>query len=162
MVYAGLVHWESVTALRVPFRAVDVGWPYDHGFYDREVRPDGSAFRWTSERAVSVFETRQAPRRDGYFVLTFWVNHPDVATRPVHVKIWRRRTLIADVTLTDTKPVTRYLFVPYDEVALMLEMSVDRTWRPSDQGAADTRALGLGVADFVFTPTVPPGGIRID
>jgi O-antigen ligase len=161
VVYAGCVHWESVTALRVPFRAVDVGWPYDHGFYDREVRPDGSAFRWTGERAVAVFETRQTPRRDCYLAVTFWVNHPDVATRPVHVKIWRRRTLIAEVTLSDSRPITRYVFCPYDQVAVMLELAVDRTWRPSERGASDARALGLGVADWVYTTKLPPGAVRI-
>ena len=159
VVYAASVHWVSLTTLRVPFRAVAVGWPYDHGFFDLERRVGDGAFRWTSERAVAVIET---PRTDGYLVLTFWVSHPDVGTRPVRVKIWWNRALVVDETLHDAKPVTRYLHVRADEVAVMLETSVDRTWRPSDHGSSDARTLGVGIADWAFTCCPPPGATRIN
>jgi hypothetical protein len=159
VLYAGTVQWVSVASLRVPFRAVAVGWAYDHGFYDREERPGGGAFRWTSAHAVAVVQT---PRRDSYLVLTFWVSHPDVADHPVRVKVWRKKTLVADLTVSDGQPITRYLHVRADEVATMVELGVDRTWRPSDRGSPDARALGLAVADWTFTCCPPPGALRID
>jgi hypothetical protein len=157
--YAASVHWVSLTSLRVPFRALAVGWPYDHGFFDPEHRAGDGVFRWTEERAVAVIQT---PRTDGYLTLTFWVSHPDVATRPVRVQIWRGRTLVIDEELRDSTPVTRYLHVRADQVAVMIETSVDRTWRPSEHGSSDTRALGLGMADWTFNCCPPPGARRID
>ena len=33
---------------------------------------------------------------------------------------------------------------------MLIETSIDRTWRPSDSGSRDTRDLGLSIRDWVW------------
>jgi O-antigen ligase len=139
-------------ALSVPERAVRFGWNYTYGFYELE-RPAGATpFRWTTRRAVSVI------RVEGKWLkLSVWGSHPDLAERPVAVRIWRDREPVLQLSLRDAAPVTRYVPVPEGQTRVILRVDVDRTWRPSDQGAADARELGIAVADwsFVERPSVP-------
>jgi hypothetical protein len=94
--------------------------------------------------------------------LTFWAPHPDIGERPVRVRIAIRGRLDIDVLLADSRPVTRYLHVRADEPAVMVEIWVDRTWRPSDLGGRDARALGVAVADWTFVCCPPPGAILLN
>ena len=144
------------TTLRPPYRALFADWTYTRGFYDLQ-KPDVSEpFRWTSDNAVYVF-----PTTAHYLKLTFWVQHPDVAVRPVDVRIWRKDQRIVSITVQDKMPVTWYVRVPTDHPEhprMMLETWVSRTWRPSDYGQKDdARELGLKVADWTFVLEPPPG-----
>jgi hypothetical protein len=159
LAYAATVWTVGATTLRVPNRAAAVGWPYDHGFYDLEQGPGGKAYQWTGQHAVAVFVT---PGRDGYIPLTFWAHHPDIREHPVHVRIWIRGRLAIDTLLPDSQPVSRYVHVRADERAVMVEIGVDRTWRPSDSGEHDARALGIALADWVFVCCLPSGAIVVN
>ncbi len=144
------------TTLRPPYRALFADWTYARGFYDLQ-NPEGrEPFRWTSDNAVFVF-----PTTAHYLKLTFSVQHPDVAVRPVDVRIWRKDQRIVSVTVQDEMPVTWYVRVPTDHPdhpRMMLETWVSRTWRPSDYGQKDdARELGLKVADWTFVNEPPPG-----
>jgi hypothetical protein len=156
LIYGGAVWRVGATALRVPNRAERAGWPYAYGFYDLEKSPGGGAYRWTGQRAVAVFLT---PGRASYVPLTFWAHHPDIREHPVRVRIWIRGRLDVDTILADSQPVSRYIYVPADEPAVLVEIAVDRTWRPSDAGAHDARALGVAVADWDFVCCPPFGAI---
>jgi len=159
LIYAGAVWRVGATMLRVPTRAAAVGWPYDYGFYDLEKSPGGGAYRWTGQRAVAVFLT---PGRDSYVPLTWWAHHPDIREHPVRVRIWIRGRLEVDTLLADSQPVSRYVHVRADERALMVEIAVDRTWRPSDSGLRDARTLGVAVADWGFVCCLPAGAIVVN
>jgi hypothetical protein len=158
-IYCGAVAWVGAASLRVPVRAESVGWPYDRGLYDLETPPRGPAFRWTAQHAVAVFP---APKEDAYFQLTFWVHHPDVATHPVHVRIWLRRRLVVDMTVTTPDSVTRYIHVHPGEPSLMIETTVDRTWQPDVDGHGDQRSLGVALQDWIFTCCPPAGVPRVE
>jgi hypothetical protein len=121
-----------------------------------EKSPGGGAYRWTGQRAVAVFLT---PGRASYVPLTFWAHHPDIREHPVRVRIWIRGRLDVDTILADSQPVSRYIYVPAEEPAVMVEIAVDRTWRPSDAGARDARTLGVAVADWDFVCCPPFGAI---
>ena len=159
--YCGGVAWVGATHLRVPLRAAAVGWPYDHGLYDLESPPNAPAFRWTSQEAVTV---APVPKGAGYLELTFWVHHPDVAERPVHVRIRVRGRLVVDEMLSTAAPATRYVRVSSNEPGLMIESWVDHTWQPAARGGGttDERTLGLALEDWRFSCCPPPGAIRVD
>jgi len=77
----------------------------------------------------------------------------------VRVRIWHRDRLSFDQDVRETAPIVRYLRLTREEVSVMLQFDVSRTWRP---GAGDPRDLGVAVADWIFVPEVPAGGIAID
>jgi hypothetical protein len=158
LIYAAAVWRVGATTLRVPNRAATAGWPYAHGFYDLEKSPGNGAYRWTGQHAVAVFLT---PERASYMPLTFWAHHPDIREHPVRVRIWIRGRLDVDALLADDRPVSRYIPVRADERAVMVEIAVDRTWRPSDTGARDARTLGVAVADWAFVCCPPFGAIFV-
>jgi hypothetical protein len=158
-IYVGAVWRVGATTMRVPSRAAEIGWPYDHGFYDLEKSPAGGAYRWTGQHAVAVFLTQG---HDSYVPVTFWAHHPDIRERPVRVRISIRGRPEVDIFLADSQPVTRYFHVRADEPAVMVEIWVDRTWHPSDLGGRDTRALGVAVADWIFVCCPPPGAIVLN
>jgi hypothetical protein len=144
--------WVAVAGLRLPLRAVQADWDFDYGSTAPEPLPDGSTFRWTGSHAVSVAYYDQK-----FVRLTFWVSHPNVAESPVHVQIRDQHRTLVDTWLRDTSPHVLYIQIrgwaePRGEGwhlganRLMLETRVDRTWRPSDQGASDLRDLGLALS----------------
>jgi O-antigen ligase len=122
---------------------------YIIGTYPGEPLPQGS-FRWTKRRATFALA---APSR--YLVVRFHVLHPDVASRPVKVRITTDCQTLVDQWLTDDSVDARAFEVPPGQRRVVFDTEVSRTWRPSDSGKTDTRELGLAVeADFVGTPTV--------
>jgi hypothetical protein len=159
LIYAAAVWRVGETTLRVPARAAAVGWPYQHGFYDIERSPGGETYRWTGQHAVEVVLT---PWRDSYVPLTFWAHHPDIREHPVHVRIWIRGRLEVDTLLADSQPVSRYVHVLAKERALMIEIAVDRTWRPLNSGERDARALGVAVANSDFVCCLPSGAVVVN
>jgi hypothetical protein len=90
-----------------------------------------------------------------YLVVRFHVEHPDIGTHPVKVRIMTACQTLVDEFVTDASPYARAYEIPPGESRIVFDTDVSRTWRPSDVGKADTRELGLAVeADFVGTPTV--------
>jgi hypothetical protein len=132
-------------AMRVPQRALRIGWNYTYGFYDLERPQGGDAYRWTAKDAVTVI-----PAGRGRLKLTLWIAHPDASDRPVDVRVWRNGELVVQATLRDHSHLTQYVPVPEGEPRLLIRTWVSRTWRPSDHGSRDARELGIAVGDWTF------------
>jgi hypothetical protein len=88
-------------------------------------------------------------------VLRFHVEHPDIATHPVKVRITTACQTLVDEFLTDTDVNGRAYELPAGQSRIAFDTEVSRTWRPADVGKPDRRDLGLAVeVDFVGTETV--------
>jgi hypothetical protein len=138
--------------LRVPQRAVDVGFPYLYGFSEPErvdlTRPSTV---WTGRHAVAVLspETR-------WVKLAVSVDSLNIAKGPVDVKIWCGGRPVLATQVNSVQPITRYVRVPDGAMRVLLETRVSRSVRPADFGIRDNRELGLLIGwDFV---EVPPDG----
>jgi hypothetical protein len=116
--------------LRPPFRAMKVGVTYAYGFGRGGVMPDGEPFWWTGPYAVMVFPA-------GREVLTLEVaaRHPDVATRPVRVRVLVRGITVIDRRVDDHAPIVVRLVPRQGERAFMVETMVDRLFT-DDHGAS--------------------------
>jgi hypothetical protein len=79
------------------------------------------------------------------------------------VKVWRDGNLVLQTRLTNTEPVTQYVFINKIEPWVLLETWVSRVVRPSDLGATDDRELGVLVS-WSFVPALPVGatGVIVD
>jgi hypothetical protein len=141
LVYVAAQGYVSARELRVPNRAARDGWSYEYGFYGREEDPERGPFRWTGRRAVAV-----VPVSDATLALTVWALHPDIANRPVDVKVWAGDDLAVELRLGDSQPVKRAIPVPGPGTHLPVTVEVSRTWRPAEHGRQDTRRLGLAVS----------------
>ncbi len=140
LVYAGGLAYVSWTDLRVPHRAQRADWDYSYGFYEPEGAGTAAEFRWASSRALMV-----VPLTDRWIEVTAWTHHPDVQERPVNLKVWIDGELLIDSIRESGEPITRAVRIPEGRLRVVIESGVDRTWRPSDRGEADTRELGPGV-----------------
>lgn len=120
--------------LRPAFRAVRFDFDYMYGFY---FDPDVT---WTAAHGVTV---PRSPKP--WMKLTYWVSHPDSDEQPVDVEVWRDRERVVDRPLRRDQRVVEYIRVPGEGKRFVLEVEVDRTWRPSDYGQGDRRELGLGM-----------------
>jgi len=142
--------------LRPARRALAHRWPYSYGFSVPELAPDGLMYRWAGKRAVAAI-----PASRPWMRVIASVNHLDIATNPVHAKIWCADRLVVDTTLRTTAPVTAYVHMPDGQPGVVLETWVSRVLRPRDFGVADDRDLGLRVHwDFIDVP--PPGAPTSD
>ena len=139
--------------LRPAERALANRWPYSYGFSTPEHGPGGLVYRWAGKTAVAVV------RADKRWVRVIaLVNHFDIASRPVHAKIWSGTRLVLDTTLRTTAPVMTYARVPEGQAGIVLQTWVDRVVRPRDYGVPDGRDLGLFVHwDFVEAPPESAG-----
>lgn len=128
--------------LRPPFRAARFDFNHTYGFYfDPEMT-------WSAGHGVTV---PRAPT--GWMKLTYWVSHPDADREPVAVRVWRGQERIVDRHLRRDQRVVQYVQVPGGNKRFVLEVKVDRTWRPADYGQSDPRELGLGMRwEFVDQP----------
>lgn len=114
--------WRSATGdLRVPSRALRLGFLYGYGFS----APDGDNVPWTGRHAVVVMRAEHA-----YFAVT--ADAPRLA-HPVRVRLWRGAQLITDVDSSGLEPITRIIAVPAGQRFLMLETEVSET-RPDGRG----------------------------
>jgi hypothetical protein len=141
----------ATTALRVPARAQRVGFPYSYGFYYPEPDGTGGEYRWARQRGSMVVA---APKR--VVELSVWVNHRDIDTKPVDVKVWCDGTLALKTTLKDTSPVTIFVELPASDTRMIVDTWVNRIVRPKDVGVDDNRELGLMVR-WNFIDRVPDG-----
>ncbi len=140
LVYAGGLAYVSWVDLRVPYRAQRADWDYSYGFYDAEATETAGEFRWASSHALAVVRLT-----DRWIEVTAWTHHPDVQERPVDLKVWIDGEPLIDSLRESGEPITRAVRIPEGRLRVVIETWVDRTWRPSDRGEADTRELGSGV-----------------
>jgi len=59
--------------------------------------------------------------------------------------VWIDGVPLIDSRRTGGEPITAAVRIPERQVRVLIETEVDRIWRPSDRGEADTRELGPGV-----------------
>jgi len=110
------------------------------GLYQRELWNNTFPYQWAARRA------RWAAQADihGALDVTYLIDHPDLAQRPV---TWR---LTIDGRLADEEVVTTsgWRTVTFDREPFTihdLEAEVDRDWSPQDQGIDDARRLGFAI-----------------
>lgn len=148
-VHAGMTTVDAFGDLRPRERAQRFGWYYRYGFVqpdDVEKDPGGNPVgrRWTTKDALAVI-----PVKGKVLKFVGWIDHPDADVKPVHTRVWADSTLIYEGAL---KRTPLFLDIPATpgKKYLVLEISVDRLFRPSDSGRRDTRELGLSVRDWVW------------
>jgi hypothetical protein len=136
--------------LSLESRAVAAHHELDIGSYPLEGQPGSGQFRWTAGHAHFIW-----PARTRWLMLRVWVEHPDMAVKPVHVTIDAPCGLLLDRTLTTSDPVTVGVELPEGQPIAQVDVRVSRTWRPTTYGVPDSRDLGAAlVTDFVSGPSV--------
>jgi hypothetical protein len=130
-------------------RAARTNRDYITGTYPSEPLPQGQ-FRWTRRRATFALAAQST-----HLMIRYHVEHPDVGSHPVRMRIATPCQTIVDRVFTDMSVDGQALVLPEGQARVMFETEVSRTWRPTDFGKPDRRELGAAVeADFVETPTV--------
>jgi hypothetical protein len=143
--YAGTHVMLARGRLNVAERAQRAQREYIVGTYPPERLNDGTAFRWTGQQA-----RLRLPKRGRWLVLRLWAHHPDLAEHPVEVMLSTPCGPLDAKTVRTHVPVNVFLDIPEGNEWVDVSIAVSRTWRPADQGAADPRDLGVGIAaDFV-------------
>ena len=136
-------------ALKPLERAARTNRDYITGTYPSEALPQGQ-FRWTRRRATFALAAQST-----HLMIRYHVEHPDVGTHPVRLRIGTPCQTIVDRVFTDMSVDGQALELPEGQRRVVFETEVSRTWRPVDFGKPDRRELGAAVeADFVETPTV--------
>jgi hypothetical protein len=119
--------------------------PYVEGAYAPEPLSDSSEFRWTDDESRFIL-----PARSRWLVMRLWVHHPDVAERPVRVKISTPCGVLFEQDLRTSAPISVGIRLPAGTETVDAVIAVSRTWTPADYGDRDTRPLGVAVfTDFV-------------
>jgi hypothetical protein len=137
-------------SLAVSERAARFERSYANGIYRPDPLEGGGEFTWTRDHAAFVW-----PARTRWLVIRVWAHHPDISSSPVGVKLTTRCATLLDQQLTSTDPVTIGVLLPEGVTSVEAQLDVSRTWRPSDFGGTDSRALGAGItADFVETRAI--------
>jgi O-antigen ligase len=114
--------WRSATGdLRVPTRAVRVGFPYAYGFSTPETDAALGPVRWTGRHAVGVVRAEHA-----YFAVTV-TPHPQAVETPARIRVWRGTQVVADVVANGPEAITRILRVPDGARFLMVETDISRS-----------------------------------
>ena len=130
-------------------RAARTNRDYVIGTYPSEPLPQGQ-FRWTKKHATFALAT---PSR--YLVIRYHIENPDAGTHPVKVRITTPCQTLVDEFRSDSGVDARAFELPEGMQRVVFDTDVSRTWKPSDNGQADTRDLGAAVeADFIGTPGV--------
>jgi len=145
-VYAGK------TELRPPLRAYRIGFPYRYGFFADRTDP---TIRWAGAKAVEVFSSDKR-----WLKLVIGDVAPDAEQSPVHVTVSINREVILDVNRRSSFPITRWVKMPaVYGTPMMMEIDVDRTWRPSDvDAAAEPQERGVAIREWSFQDRNPPKG----
>lgn len=121
LLFIGSTAWTARTTLRVPARAAQTKWSYEHGVQ----RPSevSAAGRWTSRRAVITFEPRGR-----YLALRFEVRHPDASARPVEVTVKMSGKVLLHTRVRTPGVFEGRLEMPDDAEYPVLELTVDRAF----------------------------------
>ena len=130
-------------------RAARTNRDYIVGTYPSEPLPQGQ-FRWTRKRATFALGAQTT-----HLMIRYHVEHPDVGTLPVRLRITTPCQTIVDRFFTDMSVDGQALELSEGQSRVVFDTEVSRTWRPIDFGKPDQRELGAAVeADFIATPTV--------
>ena len=145
----------TVTAfgdLRPHNRAQRFDWFYRYGFHitgdgtDVEPDPGGNPIgrRWTMKDSLAVI-----PVKGRVLKFVAWIDHPDSDLRPVHTRVWADSLLVFEGNLRRA-PLTLDIPATPGKTHMLIETSIDRTWRPSESGSRDSRDLGLSIRDWTW------------
>ena len=133
--------------LRPRHRAERFNWYYDYGFDELEADPGGNPVqrRWTWSEAVAV-----VPVKGKVLKFVAWIDHPDGDENPPHVTVRADGRSVFNGPLKRSAPL--FLDVPATpgKTHMVIETTIDRLYRPAEQGGRDRRALGLSVRDWVW------------
>lgn len=145
-VHAGATTIDAFGDLRPRHRAQRFGWFYNYGLTNVEPDPGGNPIgrRWTGTRALA-----QIPVKGKVLKFVAWIDHPDADVNPVHTQIWADGLLVYEGDLRRT-PLFMDIPATPGQRFMILETSIDRTFRPSDAGGRDRRDLGLSIRDWVW------------
>ncbi len=165
ILFISLHVWNSLHSLSVSSRAEKFGWPRDFGLYKLEKDSQNNPFRWTRKTAGWKVE-KSGP----ILVLPLRASHPDIATRPVGVKIYladqrfRKKDKVGEITLRHNDWVNfECSLAGREEDHFYLVLETDRTWRPFQHwGVADSRSLAvaLGREWFKYPENIGESAIR--
>jgi O-antigen ligase len=151
----GAVHLRnSLGPLSIERRTETFGWVQDFGFYEWERDERKFRFRWSGKRAGFAFPDLGIP-----LVLPVTAMHPDVAERPVRIRIYgadrrfRQEALLLEHVQRGKEweeieiPAGRNGREAIGD-ARRLIIEVDRTWSPMrDLGVPDPRELGFALGE---------------
>jgi hypothetical protein len=130
-------------------RAARTNRDYIVGTYPSEPLPQGQ-FRWTHRRATFALGAQTT-----HLMIRYHVEHPDVGTKPVRLRITTPCQTIVDRLFTDMSVDGQALELSEGQTRVVFDTEVSRTWRPTDFGKPDQRELGTAVeADFIAAPAV--------
>ena len=133
--------------LRPRHRAARFNWDYNYGFYNLEPDPGGNPVqrRWTGSEAVAV-----VPVEGKVLKFVAWIDHPDGDDNPPHVTVRADGRTIVDGPLKRSAPL--FLDVPATpgKTHMVIETTIDRLYRPAEDGIRDRRGLGLSIRDWVW------------
>jgi hypothetical protein len=157
-IHAGMTTLHAIGDLRPQNRAQRFDWYYRYGYCHGascvgadgdDVEPDPGenpiGRRWTMKDSLAVIKVRGK-------VLKFeaWVDHPDSDVRPVHTQVWADGALVYEGGLR-RRPAFVDIPATPGRTHMVIETSIDRTFRPSDSGnSRDRRELGLSIRDWVW------------
>ena len=150
-VHAGMTAVNAFGDLRPYNRAQRFDWYYRYGYFtndtdgaDLEPDPGGNPIgrRWTMKNSLAVI-----PVKGKVLKFVAWIDHPDADLKPVHARIWADSKLVYE---GDVRRAPLMMDIPATpgKTHMLIETAIDRTWRPSDSGSRDTRALGLSIRDW--------------
>ena len=149
--HAGMTTLTAFRDLRPYNRAQRFDWYYRYGYFtndndgsDLEPDPGGNPIgrRWTMKNSLAVI-----PVKGKVLKFVAWIDHPDADLKPVHARIWADSQLVYEGDIRRA-PLMMDIPATPGKTHLLIETAIDRTWRPSDSGSRDTRALGLSIRDW--------------
>ena len=150
-VHAGMTTVNAFGDLRPYNRAQRFDWYYRYGYFtndidgaDLEPDPGGNPIgrRWTMKNSLAVI-----PVKGKVLKFVAWIDHPDADLKPVHARIWADSKLVYEGDIRRA-PLMMDIPATPGRTHMLIETAIDRTWRPSDSGSRDTRALGLSIRDW--------------
>lgn len=146
-VHASLTVVSAFGDLRPRERAQRFDWFYRYGLLELEPDPGGHPIqrRWTLEDAVAVI-----PVKGKILKFVAWIDHPDGDDHPPQVRIRADGRVVFEGPLRRSAPLFLDIPATPGETHLLLETSINRLYRPAEQGSRDRRALGLSIRDWVW------------
>ena len=133
--------------LRPRHRAERFDWFYRYGIGELEADPGGNPVqrRWTWREAVVVI-----PVKGKVLKFVAWIDHPDGDANPPHVTVRADSRVVHDGPLTRSTPLFIDIPATAGKTHMVIETSIDRVYRPAEQGIPDRRELGLSIRDWVW------------
>jgi O-antigen ligase len=133
--------------LRPRHRAERFDWFYRYGIGELEPDPGGNPVqrRWAGQEALVVI-----PVKGKVLKFVAWIDHPDGDANPPHVTVRADARVVYDGPLKRSAPLFIDIPAAPGKTHMVLETSIDRVYRPVDQGGTDRRRLGVSIRDFVW------------